>query len=93
MPNKVNTIDHKSKAKGQWIRRWSTNSPFLLHIQHQFKIKIFRFQKLSIVRIFPKLQSKQKSNFGRDLRLPRERLINTFFLELDNKNELQNLFP
>ena len=54
MPNRVNTIDHKSKAIEQWIRRWSTDSPFLLHIQHQSKIKICRFLRLSIVKIFPK---------------------------------------
>ena len=55
MPNKVNTIDHKSKAKEQWMKRWSTNSPFLLHIQHQSKIKIYHFLRLSIVKIFPKI--------------------------------------
>ena len=55
MPNKVNTIDFKSKAIGEWIRRWSTDSPFLLHIQHQSKIKICRFLRLSIVKIFPKI--------------------------------------
>ena len=54
MPNKVNTIDFKSKAIGEWIRRWSTDSPFLLHIQHQSKIKIHHLLRLSIVKIFPK---------------------------------------
>ena len=47
MPNKVNTIDHKSKARGQWLRRWSIDSPFLLHIQHQSKIRTFCFLRLS----------------------------------------------
>ena len=68
MPNKVNTIDHKSKAIGQWIRRWSTDSPFLLHIQHQSKIKIFHFLRLSIVKIFPKIavQTKKATLEGSD---------------------------
>ena len=48
MPNKVDTINHKSKARGQWIRRWFTDSPFLLHIQHQSKIKIFNFLRLLV---------------------------------------------
>ena len=32
IPNKQNTILYISKAKGQWRRRWSTDSPHLLHI-------------------------------------------------------------
>ena len=62
MQNKVNTIDHKSKARGQWIRRWSTDSPFLLHIQHQSKIKIFRLhiqhqsQTLAVMKSFNHLK-------------------------------------
>ena len=55
IPIKVNTIDHKSKAIEQWMRRWSTDFPFLLHIQHQSKIKICRFLILSIVKIFSKV--------------------------------------
>ena len=54
MPNRVNTIDHKSKSIEQWMKRWSIDSPFILHIQHQSKIKICRFLRLSIVKIFPK---------------------------------------
>ena len=82
MPNRVNTIDHKSKAIEQWMRRWSTDSLSLLHIQHQSKIKICRFLRLSIVKIFPKAAvHKKKSNSRGDLRLPnslpRERLIET----------------
>ena len=102
IPNKVNTIDHKSKAIGQWIRRWSTDTSFLLHIQHQSKIKIFCFLRLSIVKIFPKaaIQTK-KSNSKRDLRLPnslpRERLIETFCQNLvirtNNKTSSHSRFP
>ena len=62
MPNKVNTIDHKSKAKGQWIRRWSIDSSFLLHKWHQSKINIFYFQRLLMVKIFPKAIVQEKTN-------------------------------
>ena len=62
MSNMINTMYHKSKVRGQWIRRWSTDSPFFLHKQHQSKIQIFCFQRLSIVKIFPKaaVQTKKK---------------------------------
>ena len=63
MPNKVNTIYHKSKAIVQQMRRWSTDSPFLLHIQHQSKIKICCFLRLSIVKIFPKVAIHTKKQF------------------------------
>ena len=65
MPNRVNTIDHKSKTIEQWMRRWSTDSPFLLHIQHQSKIKICCFLRLSIVKIFPKVAVHTKKQFYR----------------------------
>ena len=31
-PNKPKTIDHRSIATRQWRKRWSTNSPLLLHM-------------------------------------------------------------
>ena len=31
-PNKQNTNEHNLQAKGQWSKRWSTNSPHLLHM-------------------------------------------------------------
>ena len=31
-PNKQNINDHNSQATGQWSRRWSTDSPHLLHM-------------------------------------------------------------
>ena len=34
IPNKQKIILHTSNAIGQWRRRWSTNSPHLLHIKH-----------------------------------------------------------
>ena len=102
MPNNVNTIDHKSKAIEQWMRRWSTNSPFLLHIQHQSKIKIYCFLRLSIVKIIPKAAvHTKKSNSRGDLRLPnslpRERLIETFCQHLvirtNSKTSSHSKFP
>ena len=65
MPNKVNTIYHKSKAIVQQMRRWSTDSPFLLHIQQQSKIQICCFLRLSIVKIFPKVAVHTKKQFYR----------------------------
>ena len=50
------------KSRGQWIRRWSTDSPFLLHIQHQSKIKIFHLhiqhqsQNLAVMKSFNHLK-------------------------------------
>ena len=84
VPNKVNTIDHKSKAIGQWIRRWSTNSPFLLHKLQQYKISPISLTHTTPIQnqnlLFPKIISGQnipqsyspnkKSNSRRDLRLP-----------------------
>jgi hypothetical protein len=44
---------HKARATSQWRRRWSTNSPFILHMQH-LSITITRFfLRLSKVRNFP----------------------------------------
>ena len=53
-PKRPKTIDQRSQAKGQWRRRWSIDSPFLLHMKHQSRIHTFLFRRLSIVRHFPK---------------------------------------
>ena len=58
IPNMVNTIDHNSKTVGQCNKRWSTNSPLLLHIQHQSRILL---HKLSIVKIVPKAAIQTKN--------------------------------
>ena len=53
IPNKLNTTIHNSYAIWQWRRRWSTNFPHLLHIQHQSITIIFHFWRLSKVKILP----------------------------------------
>ena len=80
---------------------WSTDSSFLLHIQLQSKIKIFRFLRLSIVNIPQSCSPNKKSNSRRDLRLPnslpRKRLIETFCQNLvirtNNKTSSHSRFP
>ena len=52
-PKRPSTIYHISIATGQWRNKWSTLSPFLLHIQHQLWIIKPRFQRFSMVRAFP----------------------------------------
>lgn len=52
-PNKANTKSQSSWETGQCRRRWLTDSPPLLHIQHQSMIITFCFLRLSIVRILP----------------------------------------
>jgi hypothetical protein len=44
---------HKARATSQWRRRWSTDSPFILHMQHLSIAMIRFFLRLSKVRIFP----------------------------------------
>ena len=68
MPNKVNTIDHKSKVRGQWIKGGGLLIPHFFYTQHQSKIKVFCFQRLSIVKIFPKtaIQTHKKKIPRRD---------------------------
>jgi hypothetical protein len=45
-------IFHMSQATSQWRRRWSTDSPFLLHMQHLSTTMTCYLLTLSIVRIF-----------------------------------------
>ena len=53
-PNKPNTIDHNSQARGQCSNKWSTLSPLCLHIQHRSTRIRCHFCKLSIVKSLPK---------------------------------------
>ena len=69
---KGNTVSHNSLAIGQFISRWSTDSPSALHMQHQLTNTIFFFLKLSTVRIFPKRSCPNEENYTMgDLRLPK----------------------
>ena len=54
IPNIWNTSPERAWAKSQWIKRWSTVSPFLQHIQHQFANGKPLLVRLSNVRILPK---------------------------------------
>jgi hypothetical protein len=62
---------HRARATSQWRRRWSTNSPFILHMQHLSITMIHFFLRLSKVRIFPcaAIQAK-KSHFQGNLGPP-----------------------
>ena len=58
---KKKTIDHNSYAIWQWRRRWSTDSPHLLHIKHHSNTTICLFQRLSVVKILPKAAVQEKN--------------------------------
>ena len=60
-PNKQKIILHISKAIGQWRRRWSTDSPHLLHIKHHSRTTRCLFWRLSIIRILPKATVQEKN--------------------------------
>ena len=60
-PNKTNTKSHNFRATLQCSRRWSGLSPLSLHKQHQSTKIRPRFQRLSIVKIFPALQSTKRT--------------------------------
>jgi hypothetical protein len=51
-PNRLKKTFHKALTTAQWSRRWSADSPFLLHIQHLSTTMIRCFLRLSMVRIF-----------------------------------------
>ena len=53
IPNNVKTISQRSRVIGQCNRRWLTDSPPDLHMQHQSKMSTFLFLRLSMVRILP----------------------------------------
>ena len=66
--NKFHTMVHNSKAMGQWRRRWSIDSPFLLHMQHQSTIITPLFHKQTVVGIFPKAAvHEKKATLGESL--------------------------
>jgi len=44
---------HRARATSQWRRRWSTDSPFILHMQHLSITMTRFFLRLSKVMIFP----------------------------------------
>ena len=59
-PNKPSTSSHNSQATLQWSKRWSGLSPLSLHKQHQSTKIRPRFQRLSIVKIFPSAAVQEK---------------------------------
>jgi hypothetical protein len=66
-----------AQATSQCRRRWSTDSPFFLHIQHLSTTIMYYFRKLSIVRIFPRAADHTKKshhqwNLSPQNTLPRE---------------------
>jgi hypothetical protein len=54
IPNQVKRAFHWAEATSQWRRRWSTNSPLLLHKQHLSTMITCIFLRLSTVRILPR---------------------------------------
>ena len=70
-PNNVKTISQRSRVIGQCNRRWLTDSPPDLHMQHQSKMSTFLFLRLSMVRILPSAAVQvKKSNSGWNFDLP-----------------------
>ena len=59
-PKRIKTIDHRSKAMGQWRRRRFIDSPLLLHIKHQSITGTPLFHSLSRVKILPKAAVQEK---------------------------------
>ena len=53
IPNIWNTSPERAWAKSRWIKRWSTVSPFLQHIQHHFANGKPLLVRLSNIRILP----------------------------------------
>jgi hypothetical protein len=54
IPNRVNILLYIAEATSQWRKRWSTDSPSLLHKQHLSTMMICLFLRLSTVRILPR---------------------------------------
>jgi hypothetical protein len=67
-PNQVKRAFHRAKVTAQWSRMWSIDSPFLLHKQHLSTIITCLFQRLSTIRILPRVRKKNRS--WRSLSLP-----------------------
>ena len=60
IPNKQKTILHISYAIGQWRRRWSTDSPYLLYYNTTQEQTKCLFWRLFVVRILPKVAAQEK---------------------------------
>jgi hypothetical protein len=76
-PKWVNRALYEAEATSQWRRRWSTDSSFLLHLQHLFIIITCFFLRLSKVRILPRAaghteKSLSRRNLSPPHTLPRE---------------------
>jgi len=59
-PKRLKIEFHKAPAISQ-CKRWSTDSPLILHMRHPSNTMICRFPKLSIVRIFPNTADQAKN--------------------------------
>jgi hypothetical protein len=59
-PKRLKKIFYKAQATTQWKRRWSTDSPFFSHIQRILTTMTYRFLRLSMVRIFPRVADQAK---------------------------------
>lgn len=68
-PNKVNTKVHNSTAIRQWSRRWSTDSPLLLHRTNPIS-KLFFLQVINRQNISQSYNPNKKNHFAGDLWLP-----------------------
>ena len=53
-PNMEKAKSQISCASKQWRRRWSTDSPSLLHMLHQSRTYNLLLRRLSVVRILPR---------------------------------------
>jgi hypothetical protein len=60
IPKREKMLFHRVGATSQWRRRWSTDSPSLLHKKHLFTMMICLFLRLSTIRIFPKVADHEK---------------------------------
>jgi hypothetical protein len=60
IPKRVKRVLHKAEATSQWRRKWSTDSPLLLHKQHLSTIITCLFLRLSKVRILPRVAGHTK---------------------------------
>ena len=92
MSNKINNMYHKLEVRGQWIRRWSTDSPNFFFYTYNTNLKSISFvsEDYQLSKYSPKQQSRPKEkknrNSRRNLRLPnnlqREGLIYIFCQDL-----------
>jgi hypothetical protein len=52
---RLTIVFHRALVISQCSKRWSTDSPLFLHIQHQSTIMTCCFLRLSMIKIVPKL--------------------------------------